>query len=321
VSARATGLSSATSLAAAIRLVGDGGTVEIADPLVRVDEPVSVAGKRVTLVAAAGQRPVVEFVTAGSAAATPAVACDVGDGALVVKGITVRLAESAGRDAGVALFGIDGGRLACTDVVLRMPATPRADVGGGGTHSDAFVVARGTAGTSSAVSLTQCRAAGDATFLSASLATSGTVTMEWDGGTFVSPRRLLVAEGTSPGHGHVECSLKDATFCCGEGIIATADSLDRPETPRVRVRAAGCRFVVTGLDRPFVLQAGVGEPDRYRGALAWIDEGSRYEGHGVFQRIDGAAERVDVGFREILPPLSHDEAVGACPTPDGWPGW
>ena len=321
VSTRATGPSSAASLAAAIRLVGDGGTIEIADPVVRVDEPISVAGKRVTLVAAAGQRPVVEFAAGRPADATTAVAFDVADGAVVVKGIAVRLAAGPDGEGAVALFGIDGGRLACTDVVLRMPTTSRGEVGGGGTHPDAFVVARGTAGTSSAVSLTQCRAAGDASFLSAALATSGTLALEWDGGAFVSPRRLLVAEGTAPGHGHVECTLKDATFCCGEGIVATADSLDRPEAPRVRVRASGCRFVVAGLDRPFVLQAGVGEPDRYRAALAWIDEGSRYEGHAVFQRIDGAAERVDIGFREILPPLSHDDAVGDCPKPDGWPGW
>jgi hypothetical protein len=321
VSAGATGPADAPTLAAAIRLVGDGGTVELADRLVRVEEPLSLAGKRVAVVAATGVRPVIEFAAGELASADTPVACDVGDGALLLRGVAIRLAERSDRHTGAGVFRVAGGRLACEDVVLRTPGNPTSDAPRSAEPTAAFVVAQGVETKVSAISMVRCLAAGDAVFLHASPTVSGTVTMEWDGGEFVSPRRLVVADGVASGQPHVDCSFHDATFCCGDGIIASEDSLDRPEPPRLRIRASGCRFVVTGHDRPFVLQAGVGEPDRYRAALTWIDEGSRYEGHAVFQRIDGAAERIDVGFRDILPPLAHDEAVGDRPTPEDWTGW
>lgn len=321
VSADATGPAAAPSLAAAIALVGDGGTVHLAESVLRVDEPLSLAGKRVAVVAADGMRPVIEFRGGEPMGSEAAVACDVGDGTLVLRGITVRLADGAFREPGTALFAIAGGRLACEDVVVRMPGQQTEDAGTSLGLSAWFVLVRGTGTAAAAISMIRSRVAGEASFLCVAPAVSGTVSMDWNGGEFLSPRRLVLAEGVASGHVQVDCTLRDATFCCGDGIVASADSLDRPEPPRLRVRAAGCRFVVTGHDRPFVLQAGVGEPDRYRAALSWVDEGSRYEGHAVFQRIDGAAERIDVGFREILPPLAHDEFVGPCPTPDGWPGW
>jgi len=321
VSTGATGPNAVATLAAAIRLVGDGGTVELADRVVRVEGPFSLAGKRVTVVAAAGVRPVIEFAVGASASAATAVACDVGDGALLLRGVAVRLMDGSNGDTGLAVFRVAGGRLACEDVVVRMPGDPTSDAPRTAEPAAAFVVAEGIGTTVSAISMLRCRAAGDAVFLHASPSVSGTVMMEWNGGEFVSSRRLVVADGVASGQPHVDCTLNDATFCCGDGIVASEDSLDRPEPPRLRIRASGCRFVVTGHDRPFVLQAGVGEPDRYRASLTWIDEGSRYEGHAVFQRIDGAAERIDVGFRDILPPLAHDEAIGDCPKPEAWTGW
>ena len=266
-------------------------------------------------------RPVIEFRGGGPIGSEGAVACDVGDGTLVLRGVAVRLTDGAVREPGSALFAIAGGRLSCEDVVVRMPGHPMEDSGSFPGLSASCVLVRGTGTAAAAISMIRSRAAGEAVFLRVAPAVSGTVTMDWNGGEFLSPRRLVLAEGVPSGHVQVDCTLHEATFCCGDGIVASADSLDRPEPPRLRVRATGCRFMVTGHDRPFVLQAGVGEPDRYRAALSWIDEGSRYEGHAVFQRIDGAAERIDVGFREILPPLAHDERVGPCPTPDGWPGW
>jgi hypothetical protein len=240
---------------------------------------------------------------------------------MVLKGVGVRVAEQAAGAGSVAMFGVGRGRLVCEDVLLRMPGDPLAAVGQPTWHDDAFVIAAGAGGTSSAITMVRSRAAGNAVFLDVHATVTGSVAMEWNAGEFVSPRRLLVAEGAATGQVSVDCHLHDATFCCGEGIAALGDSLDRPDSPRLRVRATGCRFVVPGADRPFVLQAGVGEPDRYRAALTWIDERSRYEGSGVFQRIDGAAERVDVGFREILPPLFHEAEVGASPDPSVWPGW
>lgn len=183
------------------------------------------------------------------------------------------------------------------------------------------MIASGASGTSAGVTMIRSRAAGDGVFLEVAPAATGEVVLEWSGGEFVSPRRLLVAAGAAAGEVSVECALHDATFCCGEGIAALGDTLERPDAPRLRVRAAGCRFVLTEADRSVILQAGAGEPDRYRAALTWLDEQSRYEGGATFQRIDGAAERVDVGYREVLPPLFHQERIGPCPDPSGWSGW
>ncbi|MFM7184976.1 MAG: serine/threonine-protein kinase [Planctomycetota bacterium] len=322
LSAPATGRDAVESLAAAVSRVADGGTIELAYDGPRREPPLAIAGKRVTLVAATGFRPAVDFVVdRDEPNASPTVACRIDDGRLMVKGVVVRVMDRPPGSGPVAMFGIGTGRLVCEDAILRMPGEPRAPTSGEADHPDAFVIATGASGTSAGVALLRSRAAGDAVFLEVAPAATGDVSLEWSGGAFVSPRRLLVAGGAASGEVSVDCSLHDATFCCGEGIAALGDTLDRPDAPRLRVRAAGCRFVLTDADRPVILQAGAGEPDRYRAAITWLDEQSRYEGGAAFQRIDGAAERVDVGYREVLPPLFHKTEIGACPDPGGWAGW
>jgi len=310
------------SLAEAIDRVADGGTIELAYDGGRREPPLVVGDKRVTIAASAGFTPVIEF-TAGrpSGEDQPAVACSVDAGRLSLRGVAVRLADRSDSPTPVSMFGVGAGRVICEDVVLRMPGDPQSTEAAVTERLDSFVVVMGTSGTSAGVTMLRSRAAGDAVFLEVAPSATGAVSLAWSGGDFVSPRRLLVAAGSASGEVMIDCQLQDATFCCGEGIVALGDTLERPEAPRLRARATGCRFVLPLADRPVILQAGAGEPDRYRAAITWLDEQSRYEGGGSFQRIDGVAERVDIGFREFLPPLFHLPATGSFPDPSGWPGW
>jgi len=322
VSGTAAAAGSSPSLGDAVRRVADGGTIELAYDGPRREPPLTIADKRITIIAAGGFRPTIDFdVERAGPDAPPTVACRIDDGRLVIKGVAVRLQDRPAGAGPAAMFGVGTGRVVCEDVVLRMPGDPRTPAGGEGGRPDSFVIASGASGTSAGVTMIRSRAAGDGIFLEVAPAATGEVVLEWSGGEFVSPRRLLVAAGAAAGEVSVECTLHDATFCCGEGIAALGDTLDRPDAPRLRVRAAGCRFVLTEADRSVILQAGAGEPDRYRAAIAWLDEQSRYEGGATFQRIDGAAERVDVGYREVLPPLFHQDQIGPCPDPTGWSGW
>ena len=212
-------------------------------------------------------RSVIEFIGGeNSDAAQPAAALTIGAGRLTIRGVAVRMAEQQSATTPLALFGIGTGRLICEDVVLRMPGNPLATVDLGARRGNAFIVASGASGTAAGVTMLRSRAAGDAVFLEVASAATGGASLEWSGGVFVSPRQLLVAAGASAGELLVDCHLHDATFCCNEGMVALGDTSDRPDSPRLRVRATDCRFVLTAGDRPLILQAGAGEPDRYRAA-------------------------------------------------------
>jgi len=66
--------------------------------------------------------------------------------------------------------------------------------------------------------------------------------------------------------------------------------------------------------RPFLEQSGVGDPEAYRPTIEWIDVASRYEGSGIWRRIDGAGERFEIDFDSQPQPMSHS------PTIENWPG-
>ena len=113
-----------TSLAEAVRRVADGGTIELAYDGVRREDPIGIAGRHVTIRPALGRRPLVEF--SGMRASEPdgpPVACDVGDGTLVLRGVSLRIADTASTAMRPVLFGIRSGRLTCDDVILGMPGS------------------------------------------------------------------------------------------------------------------------------------------------------------------------------------------------------
>jgi hypothetical protein len=311
----------AASLAEAVRRVADGGTIELAYDGVRREDPIGIAGRQITIRPALGRQPVVEFsgMRAWEPEGSP-VACDVGDGTLVLRGVSLRLADTTTTTPRPVLFGIRSGRLTCDDVTLGMPGspvTPRPLAG----QAAAFVTLRAERGvpSSSSIVLDRTRAAGDAVFLDVHATGAGRATLRWHDGAFVSPRWLVFAEGTRVEPLDIECELDGVVVACGAGVVSLGDSTDRPVPVRLRVRAADSRVLVDA-GRPFIEQYGDADIDAYRTACQWIDRQSRYEGGGAFRRIEASTERIDEPIRDVAPPLFHQLVPGARPDPASWAG-
>ena len=317
----------AGSLAEAVRRVADGGTIELAYDGVRREDPIAIGGRHVTLRPAIGMRPIVEFAgTRPSGPEGPPVACDIGDGTLVIRGACLRLAADAGQgstpEQRPALFAIRSGRLTCDDVTLGMPGDPTASRPPTATAA-AFVTVSAASGggpRSSTIVLDRTRAAGDAVFLDAADAGPGRVTLRWHDGAFVSPRWLVAAQGTQMEPLDIDCDLDGVAVACGAGVISLGDSAAHPVPVRLRIRAADSRIVVDA-GRPFIEQYGDADIDAYRTACQWIDSQSRYEGGGVFRHIEASTERIDESIRDVAPPLFHQTIPGPRPDPNGWAGW
>ncbi len=308
----------------AIRLAADGGVIELAQDGEWREPPVSFDHKRLTIRAAAGVRPIVGFTGVAAVGNGWQAACSIGDGELTIRGVSFRLVGEPSDAVPAALFAMGAGRLVCDDVVLRMPGSPETGGKTGPRSRDAFVavsLAGGPPGATCAVVLGGCRAAGDAALLDATAAEAGRVVLRWSGGALVTPRRLLVAEGARSGAGlDIACDLADVAVACGDGVAVLRDSSSRPIAPRLDFGASDCRFVV-GDARPFLEQSGVGRADDYRSACVWLDEQGRYEGAGVFQRIDAADGRIDIEFSELEPSLQYEPRAGRPPDPAAWNGW
>jgi hypothetical protein len=306
----------AANLLAAVAAGGDGETIEIdSDAIIELPR-LEIARKRLTMQAAAGRQPVLRFKPAAGAAALELV-----EGELVIRGLAIHLAGPP-RDGGLPaearlpLFDVRGGRLACEAVVLRMPGDPRSTAIESAAAS--FVSVGGS--EASEVRFVGVRAAGDADLLELTGSASGRVNFSWDAGAVVTPRRLLVLEGSRAGS-ELVCTLENVVAACGGGIASLQDSAASPVPPRLDLEAAGCRFIVTDPARPFIEQSGIALPEDYAAAVAWRDRHGRYEGGLGFRRIDGAAERIEVSFGDAGVPLVHDTVVGSLPQPSEWAGW
>ena len=320
VVAIAAGPADTTSLADAIRLVADGGSIELAYDGVRRELPVSVNGKHLVIRAAAGNRPVLEFTGLAAVPGTMLrAACDVGDGDVVVRGVAIRLAGASGVSGG-CLFAIRSGRLVGEDLTLGMPGATGSDAASGLPTSAFVSLASAVGGGPIACSLVfnRVRAAGDAMFLDATHAASGRTTLRWVEGALVSPWPLIVSAGTPAEPLEVDCDLDGVEVACRYGVAMLHDASSRPVPARLRMRASDCRFVVSDTTRPFVEQAGEADEDEYRAACQWIDVRSRYEGGGAFRVIDAATERVDEAVRDVVPALFHAPAPGRPPDPASW---
>jgi len=311
----------AVSLFEAIGMVADGGVVELAYDGVRNESPLVLDGRTIVVRAAPGSHPIIEFAGAlPSLTSGRMVACDIGNGELDLRGVGLRLAAAASPGDGAALFGIRSGRLSCHDVTLRMPGDPAGRLPLAVIGRPAFVAVSST-NVDCVIVMDQVRAAGDAAFLDASSAGAGRIAMSWSGGAFVSPRRLMVAEGTTTGELEVDGELEGVAVACGAGIVLLRDSSSRPVPTRVRLKAIDSRFVVGDRAKVFVEQVGRADTEAYRSAVEWSDDQSRYEGGAMFRRIDAATERLDEAFRDLVPPLSYESIPGAVPDPTVWPGW
>ncbi|MEI6036783.1 MAG: serine/threonine-protein kinase [Planctomycetota bacterium] len=344
-------LRAAEGLKPAIRFVPLTGTpsMAVADP--RFISPNTVSqeapfSKNVSerSVAQAGQRQVA--------------ACAIVSGSLSIQNIRVVLGIPPGQqDDGPVLFSLSGAAsLACENVSLELPSdeegsagsdrrsafapatcvqviadgsrdilTPAIEPGtvGSGTDRSGAVrprtVTRGAARTEMGrceVRMTQSSMVGDGIFLDAS--DGGQVDVIWSGGTCITTRRFLLAEGrprTASGGTQIRLTLSHAIFASRAGFACLLDSPALPLVSQLQVHADTCRFV-TPEGSPLLEQSGIEEPDVYRAAIEWVDVSSRYEGSRVFRQIDGSAERVELDFAASPQPLVHTSRI--VPPIKGW---
>lgn len=312
-----------SSLAEAVRLAAPGAIVELAYDGIR-DEP-AIACTGLTIRAGAGNAPVVRFLATaaeGAADGAPSAAWSVGPGTLALERVQVVLVAS-GFTVDQALFALgDGATLACTDARLEIRSGDEPH-GAPVATSAALIRAAGGAGdrpSRSEVQFSRSLAlgAGDVLHVSG----DREVGVVWSGGRCVVAGVFLVAQGGTRRDGPgptASLSLADATFACQGGFARLIDSPAGPVIPGLRAFADACRFALPD-GTALLEQTGVEQPDRYRGAVDWLDGGSRYEGSGVFRRIDGAAERVEADYASAVPPLAHttkiDDDVAAWWTGD-----
>lgn len=280
--------------------------------------PFSVAGRRLALRAGAGREPVIRIPPAADGASIR-----IGNGSLALSGIAVHVMDGPRPVAArTTLCSIAGGRLSCEAVVLRMPTVRRS--ANYAAEPASFIHVGDTLGTDTPVNTTivfrGVRAGGDATLVSAEMPRGGQINFQWDTGAALT-RRLISAEGTRSGELVITSTFSDVVASCGDGLVSLRDSPALPHVPRLAMQATGCRFIVADPARSFIEQGGIADPQVYVAATSWQDRHGRYEGTRTFQRIDGAAERIDTPFGPPAAPFIHDDRPGVPPDPTAWAGW
>ncbi len=275
----------------------------------------SVAGRRLTVRAAPGSDPVLRIPQG-----LDGVAIQIADGNLTLSGVAVHVADSPRPVAGRrSLFAVSGGKLACEAVILRM-STFRRSVSLAADPA-AFIqvgdsLAAGTTPTTT-IDFRGVRVHGDATLVAVEAPRGGRIDLTWDTGVALT-RRFLTAEGSRSGEIVIATRLTDIVASCPEGLMNLRDAPGLTRVPRLDMQATGCRFIVADPSRSFVEQSGIAEPDVYLTALSWLDRHGRYEGTRIFQRIDGAAERVETVFGQPSAPFIHDAQAGEVPDSASW---
>ena len=290
----------------AVRRASDGDIVEISGVEARDDGPLSIVGKRLTIRGAEGMRPVLRLGEEGGMPQDGGY-WTVVSGSLTLRDIVLQPAFTAaggGRAALVCLRGASG--LACERVSFLL---------GDEKNRGVCVRADRDGMERQEVRLDDTRVTGGEAFLAAT--GPGSVDVSLSGGRLVTPGRLLVAEGSSAaGQSPVlRLSLDAALVACGEGVACLFDSPLLPLPPRLQAFARDCRFLVPE-GRPFLEQSGIGDPEDYRPAIDWVDAASRYEGSGVWRRIDGAAERFEFDFASQPQPYNHAPGTLDWPAAD-----
>jgi hypothetical protein len=86
--------------------------------------------------------------------------------------------------------------------------------------------------------------------------------------------------------------------------------------PRLQAVARACDFLLD--DEPLIVQSGICEPAAYEAAVTWRDQTSRYAGSDTLRRVDGAAERLEVMFRDQPSAMRLVPRVGTWPDPAAW---
>jgi serine/threonine protein kinase len=274
----------------------------------------SVAGRSLTLRAGPGRTPVLRVALGPDGGAVRIV-----DGALSISGLAVHAADASPSRAGLrSLVAIRGGSLICEDAILRIP--PRRSPSLAAEPAAIVQVENPEAPGKTepiAINFRGVRVQGDATVVAMESQRGGRVDITWDTGVALT-RRFVTAEGSQTGENMVAMRCTDVVASCLDGLVSLRDAPGLPRLPRLMMQATGCRFIVADPSRAFIEQTGIADPDAYAAAVSWLDGHGRYEGTRVFQRIDGAAERVEKVFGDPSVPFVHDPVCGVIPDPTGW---
>ena len=311
------------SCAEALHQAADGEVIEVAGDSIRWGASCMVQGKSVTLRAAAGWSPVVRCVpepaATGAAVAGTVATCTIESGTLTLQGIHLRMDVPATPPRPAVLVALGaGGVLECANGELEMRRqTPQAGIRPrsppAGDEEATIIKLLGQPGTGDAraagprcgMRLDRMNVSGYGVFLDASA--GGVVDVVWSGGRCVVGQRFLIANGalwTAARGASIRLALRGGLFACREGFVWLSDSPERPLPPQLQVFAGDCRFL-TPPGRAFLEQSGMGAADGYRGAIEWLDGGSRYEGSALFRRIDALAEREEIDIHATAQGLQH----------------
>jgi hypothetical protein len=316
----------AADLRGAVERAADGGVVELAFSGVIDALPIVVGDRRLTLRAAPGMRPTLRFTSLIDVGSGVEAACHVGAGELSIEGISLRLEAAAASRRRPVLFVVSTGSVACIDALLRMPGDPGAAAELPPDEVPAFFAVESVAvQEAAATNSVRCRlgmerswACGDAVFCDAAAAVGGRMSISWSGGGLLAPRPLVMADGGSESAGGltIDASLADAVFASRSPVFSLHDSPARPLPPRLQAVARACDFLLDG--EPLIVQSGIREPAEYEFAVSWRDQASRYAGGDILRRVDGAAERLEVMFRDQPAAMRTVSRVAAWPDPAAW---
>ena len=319
------------TISEALARAGEDDIIECAFSGGRDQEPIVVAGRRLTLRAVPGHAPVLRFTLEGEPSGEPAAAITVATGEFVLDGVAVRLVTSPNGPS--SMFAVaPGARLDCNGGSLDVRSARRGTavaanrgiepicvrcLSHGGKAPEAADRSPGNAEATSRppeptrLSFSDVEATGDGTFVLADAVTP--VELQWTGGRCVNGGHFLQVEGGPAGASPrpIRLALADALFANREGFAVLLDSPASPVMPGLRVSSTRCRFV-TPPGHGFLEQVGIGPPDVYRTAIDWLDTGGRYEGSAIFRRIDGAAEREEITFSVAPGRLQHKAVI------EGW---
>lgn len=319
------GLGDVATLAEALVVAEDGDVVECAFSGIRDEEPGVIVGRRLTLRAAPGHDPILRFSPPGGG--MPAAGLTLVSAEFFIEGVGLRLMPAAAGPSSLFALG-RGATLTGANMLLEIREARRGiGVRTAGAGEPVFIkgMFAGKDGgrgddeppRETVVRLSGVQAIGEGTFLAVD--GGATVDLIWSGGRCVSGGRFLRADGGPRGGdgAGVRMVLRDALFANREGFALLVDSAAAPALPSLRVAAERSRFLVPP-GQTLLEQVGIGLPDAYRNAIEWGDAGGRYEGATVYRRIDGAAERDEMPFSVVTPPLRHESSIGGWNEGDPW---
>jgi predicted Ser/Thr protein kinase len=317
------------SFAEAVAIAADGDTLELAFDG-RVDTTAfALAGRQLVVRAAAGRRPGLRFTSTLTSRGGTAVACDIADGALELRDVALELEAAAPVSRGgggfgggvpaVALFALGAGSLACDTTLLDLRDDALDGPASGGPVAGRAAVVSvelppdDLERTGAGIRMAAVRAIGDAVMIDVQSGGRGRVDLVWVGGGVVTPRQFLATTG---GPFEIEAELVDATFACRDGMTVLRDGGGTTGLATISVTSRNCDFFTAGA--PLITQTGVADPADYEPRVTWRNRGSRHEGTDVFRRIDGAAERIDMFFRDQPAAFRHASRVQQWPAAEAW---